>query len=116
MLTEDQWEHQESLDPEQGIGHNRELYTVWSEKSNFLKIAVDNDYFNSSYFLWLDIGAVRHKVSGRVSQSVSRDVVMSYSLSTNDQGSCHYSNYSFRLVPIYFLTEFQPHEADKPSA
>ena len=62
MLTEEEWLHQESLDPEQGIGHNRELYTVWSEKTNFIKIAADQDYFNSSYFLWLDIGAVRHSV------------------------------------------------------
>lgn len=62
MLTEEEWTHQESMDPEQGIGHNRELYTVWSEKTNFLKIAAHNDYFNSSYFLWLDIGAVRHTV------------------------------------------------------
>ena len=62
MLTEQQWVHQEGMDPEQGIGHNRELYTVWSEKTNFLKIAADKDYFNSSYFLWLDIGAVRHTV------------------------------------------------------
>ena len=65
MLTEQQWVHQEGMDPEQGIGHNREPYTVWSEKTNFLKIAADKDYFNSSYFLWLDIGAVRHTVSFR---------------------------------------------------
>ena len=62
MLTEEEWTHQESMDPEQGIGHNRDLYVVWHEKSNFLKIASDNNFYNSSYFLWLDIGALRHKV------------------------------------------------------
>ena len=62
MLTEDQWAEQERKDPEQGIGHNKDLYTVWNEKPNFLKIVAENNFFNSSYFLWLDIGAVRHEV------------------------------------------------------
>ena len=62
MLTDSEWAVQEMMDPEQGIGHNRDLYTVWSEKSNLLKIVADNNYFNSDYFLWLDIGAVRHEV------------------------------------------------------
>ena len=62
LLTDSQWLEQESLDPEQGIGHSRLLYTVWNEKANFLKIAADKNHFNSSYFLWLDIGAVRHSV------------------------------------------------------
>ena len=62
MLTEDQWAEQERKDPEQGIGHNKDLYTVWNEKPNFLKNVAENNFFNSSYFLWLDIGAVRHEV------------------------------------------------------
>ena len=62
-LSHDQWTHQESLDPEQGIGHNRDLYIIWNEKTNFLKTAADQNFFNSSYFLWLDIGAVRHEVA-----------------------------------------------------
>ena len=40
----------------------RELYIVWAEKTNLMKLAADTNHFNSSYFLWLDIGAVRHKV------------------------------------------------------
>ena len=63
MLTPEEWEAQERMDPEQGIGHNRELYTVWSEKTNFMKITADKNFFQSSYFLWLDIGAVRHPVT-----------------------------------------------------
>ena len=62
MLTDSEWAVQEMMDPEQGIGHNRDLYIVWSEKTNLIKIAADINYFNSDYFLWLDIGAVRHEV------------------------------------------------------
>ena len=50
---------QEAMDPEQGIGHNRELYTVWNEKTNFMMTAARENFFSSDYFLWLDIGAVR---------------------------------------------------------
>ena len=70
MLTPEEWEAQERMDPEQGIGHNRELYTVWSEKTNFMKIAADENFFQSSYFLWLDIGAVRHPVRTALSCNV----------------------------------------------
>ena len=62
LLTEEEWGEEELKDPEEGIGHNRDLYVVWHEKTNFLKIASDNNFYNSSYFLWLDIGALRHKV------------------------------------------------------
>ena len=62
MLSPGEWEAQERMDPEQGIGHNRLLYTVWGEKTNFMKMAADENFFQSSYFLWLDIGAVRHPV------------------------------------------------------
>ena len=62
LLTEEEWAEEELKDPEEGIGHNRDLYVVWHEKTNFLKIASDNNFYNSSYFLWLDIGALRHKV------------------------------------------------------
>ena len=64
MLTHSEWAEQEKKDPEHGIrDHNRDLYTVWCEKSNFMKVAADQNYFSSSYFLWLDIGAVRQPVS-----------------------------------------------------
>ena len=41
----------------------RDLYTVWSEKPHFMLTAANLNVFNSSYFLWLDIGAVRHSVN-----------------------------------------------------
>ena len=61
--AQEQWSQQESLDPEQSVGHNRDLYIIWNEKTNFMMIAAKLNYFNSSYFLWLDIGAVRQSVS-----------------------------------------------------
>ena len=63
LLSPEEWEAQERMDPEQGIGHSRALYTIWGEKTNFLKIVAEENFFQSSYFLWLDIGAVRHPVS-----------------------------------------------------
>ena len=47
------------MDNEQGIGHNRDLYSVWNEKTNMMKIVSDLNPYSSSYFIWLDIGAMR---------------------------------------------------------
>lgn len=47
------------MDREQRVGHNIFLYMVWSEKSNFLKRAIDMDPFRSDYFIWVDIGCFR---------------------------------------------------------
>jgi hypothetical protein len=48
-----------SIDKEIRIGHNPLLYMIWSEKSNFLKRAIEMDPFQSDYFLWVDIGCFR---------------------------------------------------------
>jgi len=47
------------MDPEVAIGHNIFLYMIWSEKSHFLKRAIELDPFASDYFLWTDIGCFR---------------------------------------------------------
>jgi len=47
------------MDSEVNIGHNMFLYMIWSEKSHFLKRAIELDPFGSSYFLWTDIGCFR---------------------------------------------------------
>ena len=47
------------LDTEQRVGHNMFLYMIWSEKSHFLKRAIELDPFQSDYFLWVDIGCFR---------------------------------------------------------
>ena len=59
ILTSEDWDTHEKMDPESGIGHNRDLYAVWNEKANMMKIVADDNPFSSSYFVWLDIGAVR---------------------------------------------------------
>eukprot|EP00092_Neocalanus_flemingeri_P004966 GFUD01005341.1.p1 GENE.GFUD01005341.1~~GFUD01005341.1.p1 ORF type:complete len:320 (-),score=104.59 GFUD01005341.1:96-1055(-) len=60
LLSSEEWEEQERLDPQQYPGHNWKLFTVWNEKTNMMKIVSDINPFSSSYFVWLDIGAVRH--------------------------------------------------------
>ena len=47
------------LDNERNRGHSVELYMIWSEKSNFLKRAVELNPFSSDFFLWVDIGCFR---------------------------------------------------------
>ena len=63
LLTEEEWKHQEDVDEETSIGHNRFLYTVWHQKPDFVKTAAERNYFNSSYFVWVDIGSLRTPVS-----------------------------------------------------
>ena len=60
LLSDVEWAQQEHLDNEGARGHNRLLYKLWNEKTNMMKIVADFNPFNSSYFVWLDIGAVRH--------------------------------------------------------
>ena len=47
------------LDLELNVGHNMFLYMIWSEKSNFLKRAIEMNPFNTDYFIWVDIGCFR---------------------------------------------------------
>ena len=63
LLTEEEWAHQESIDRETNIGHNRHLYAVWHQKPDFVKTAADKNYFQSQYFVWVDIGSLRSKVN-----------------------------------------------------
>ena len=49
LLSAEEWKHQEIIDPEKNIGHNREVYTVWNEKINLVKIASEKNFFNSSW-------------------------------------------------------------------
>jgi len=46
-------------DTERTVGHGPLLYMIWSEKSNFLKRAIELNPFKSDYFLWVDIGCFR---------------------------------------------------------
>lgn len=47
------------IDRESHIGHNMFLYMIWSEKSHFLKRAIEMNPFNTEFFLWVDIGCFR---------------------------------------------------------
>jgi hypothetical protein len=51
-------EHYE-MDTEKRVGHNMFLYMIWSEKSHFLKRAIELNPFQNEYFLWVDIGCFR---------------------------------------------------------
>ena len=54
------WEEQERMDPQHHAGHNKELFWIWNEKTNMMKMVSGINPFSSLYFVWLDIGAVRH--------------------------------------------------------
>jgi len=53
------WEKQYDLDPEKDI-HNPELYAVWALKQEFVRIAVAANTFQSTWFVWCDIGIQRY--------------------------------------------------------
>lgn len=55
------WENDLKIDPEikKGVNHSIELYKIWGEKIFFLEKAILSNEFNSSYFLWIDIGSFR---------------------------------------------------------
>ena len=53
------WREQKTLDPEQQ--HSPELYVIWNEKLKFLLESISDNVFDSSYFLWTDIGSFRDK-------------------------------------------------------
>ena len=46
------------IDIEKNI-HSVPLYLVWAEKVNFLKIAIEKNYFKSMCFYWIDAGCFR---------------------------------------------------------
>ncbi|XP_023338693.1 uncharacterized protein LOC111709295 [Eurytemora carolleeae] len=54
------WDFQATIDREKHVGHNKKVYWVWNEKTNFLKLASQWNIFKSNYFVWVDIGCIRH--------------------------------------------------------
>jgi len=57
------WNYDLSIDKEikKGINHTVDLYKIWNEKIYFLNICINDNIFNSDYFIWLDIGSFRYK-------------------------------------------------------
>ena len=56
----DFWLDQHSIDPEKHTQPDPRLYIVWNEKPAFVHRAMSINPFKSSYFLWIDIGSLRH--------------------------------------------------------
>ena len=45
--------------------HNVFLYLIWAEKIKFLEEVVDNNYFNTKCFYWIDIGYFRYSSNSK---------------------------------------------------
>lgn len=54
----DFWIHQKQLDHEQY--HTPSLYAIWYEKKEFVRKAIEANYFNSEKFVWCDAGICRN--------------------------------------------------------
>jgi len=61
LLNSEGWKKQEEMDPEQNLHLNRYVYWIWNEKVEMMKIVSEANPFNSKYFVWMDIGYVRHE-------------------------------------------------------
>lgn len=53
------WENQWKIDTEQNI-HCPDLYKIWYEKKEFVKIAIQLNPFQSQDFVWCDAGVMRY--------------------------------------------------------
>ena len=56
----DYWNKDFARDHENGH-HHQYLYMIWNEKSNFLNISIDDNPFDTEFYMWCDIGMVRDK-------------------------------------------------------
>lgn len=52
------WSHDESIDTEKHVGHNRLLYQIWNEKPFFVKSAAEL-FPQYNAYIWCDIGYFR---------------------------------------------------------
>jgi hypothetical protein len=53
------WEKEVSLNYKPHAGHNPKLFMIWCEKIHFVNEAINLNPYNSSSFVWMDIGCVR---------------------------------------------------------
>jgi hypothetical protein len=58
----DFWYSQHNIDPEKNVNVNPLLYIIWNEKLEFVKKSINLNPFNSSHFLWMDVGFLRHNL------------------------------------------------------
>jgi len=54
----DYWNKDHARDHEK-LYHHQYLYMIWSEKSNFIKLAIEMNPFDTEFYMWCDIGMIR---------------------------------------------------------
>lgn len=54
------WNNQYQMDLQKNTGRGIECYILWNSKLNFIKESIENNYFNSTKFIWMDIGMIRN--------------------------------------------------------
>ena len=68
----DKWASMHEIDPYKSI-HSTDLYKIWNNKVEFVKMAIDLNFFKSDYFVWCDIGSFRN--SSRITEFKNFPVV-----------------------------------------
>lgn len=54
------WKTQYDMDNQKNTGRGIECYVLWNSKLNFIKEAIELNYFESDKFIWMDIGMIRN--------------------------------------------------------
>ena len=54
------WNKQYEIDLLKNTGRGIECYVLWNSKLNFIKEAIEMNIFNSTKFIWMDIGMIRN--------------------------------------------------------
>lgn len=57
------WSSQYKMDNQKNSGRSIDCYKIWNSKCDFLKLAINYNFFNSTNFVWNDIGNVRNKTT-----------------------------------------------------
>jgi teichuronic acid biosynthesis glycosyltransferase TuaG len=96
----DYWDYCKKIDKEDF--HSEELYQVYNEKSFMVQDAIEKNPFNSEYFLWSDIGAIRTK------QMV--DDILTFP--SNEKVEFVFLKDRFILSDVSFIPEFYVNELE----
>ena len=67
------WAKQWFIDPEKN-SHSPELYAVWSMKQELVRIVMNQNTFQSKWFLWCDIGIQRYTALQKYYMTFPSDV------------------------------------------
>jgi hypothetical protein len=54
------WHTTLALDPEKSL-HGTNLYAVWAAKQELVRKAIDLNFFDTTYYAWMDAGLFRHE-------------------------------------------------------